>query len=114
MKFMISNYSFIDLSFDDISNSPIGGYPRLKNTFTALKNPNIYWDKQGRRNYGEALHEMDNFTDMMGIGVEQSPAHGLKLLAQAAGFVAIVCFAVSSFSSADHSITVLVVFLIIV
>jgi hypothetical protein len=78
----------------------------MKATYTSLKDPYTYWDVQGRRNYGEIIHDQDMFTDIWGIGPEQSPSFGLKLLAQAAAFVGLVCFGVWVWNPEQHSIRV--------
>jgi hypothetical protein len=96
-----------DVPFDEPSSSPIGNYPRLKATYANLKDPYSYWDVQGRRNYGEIIHDQDLFTDPWGIGSEQSPIFGLKLLAQAAGFVGLVCFAVWVYNPENRAFRVL-------
>ena len=75
-------------------------------TYTSLKDPYSYWDVQGRRNYGEIIHDQDLFTEAWGIGAEQSPLFGLKLLAQAAAFVGLVCFGVWIWNPEKHSIRV--------
>jgi NADH-ubiquinone oxidoreductase ASHI subunit (CI-ASHI or NDUFB8) len=94
--------SFVNKPFE--KDSMIGDYPRLLNQWSILKNPRTYWDKQGRRKYGEILHDFDNFTDVVGIGAEQSPAHGLKLLAQALGFITVVCTAFYIWDPPSHAI----------
>lgn len=48
--------------------APIGDYPRLPVQYTALKDPFGYWDKQGRRNYGEILQDHDLFLDEWSVG----------------------------------------------
>ncbi len=94
------------MPFDDPSTSPIGNYPRLPATYTNLKNPYSYWDVQGRRNYGEIIHDQDLFTDAWGIGAEQSPAFGMKLLFQSAAFVGLIAVGVWVWNPENHSFRV--------
>ncbi|KAL3902080.1 MAG: hypothetical protein SGCHY_000114 [Lobulomycetales sp.] len=55
--------------FDDPATAPIGDYPRdIPFQWTQLKDPFKYWDQQGRRNYGEILHDHDQFTDWLSHG----------------------------------------------
>lgn len=98
--------SHLDLPFDDPSSSPIGNYPRMKATYGLLKDPYTYWDVQGRRNYGELIHDQDLFTDVWGIGPEQSPAFGLKLLFQAVAFVSLVATGIWVWNPEKHSFRV--------
>ncbi|KAI9205473.1 uncharacterized protein BJ171DRAFT_500578 [Polychytrium aggregatum] len=57
--------------FDDQLVAPTGDYPRdVPFQWTQLKDPFKYWDQQGRRNYGEILHDQDAMTDWLGIGPE--------------------------------------------
>jgi len=58
------------VSFDDPNTAPIGQYPKIEPQWTQLKDPHQYWDKQGRRNYGDILYDHDNFTDYISIGPE--------------------------------------------
>jgi hypothetical protein len=78
----------------------------LKATYAILKDPHSYWDVQGRRNYGEIIHDQDMFTDVWGIGPEQDSSFGFKLLAQAVGFVSLVCLGVWVWNPENHSIRV--------
>lgn len=56
--------------FDDAKSAPIGDYPAVVPQWAQLKDPHTYWDKQGRRNYGDILYDHDNFTDYLSIGPE--------------------------------------------
>jgi hypothetical protein len=55
-----------------------------------LKDPFTYWDKQGRRNYGEILHDMDNFTDSMGIGPMEDTTNAMEAWKFSASFIAVI------------------------
>jgi hypothetical protein len=88
---------------------PIGEYPKLVQQWTSLKDPFGYWDRQGRRNYGEILHDMDNFTDIWSIGAEQSPTHARRALFRSVGFVLVVCGLVYAWDPAKHALWVLFV-----
>lgn len=78
----------------------------MKATYSMLRDPYTYWDVQGRRNYGEIIHDQDMFTDVWGIGPEQSPAFGFKLLLQAVSFVSLLIVGVWVWNPASHSIRV--------
>ncbi|KAI9344030.1 hypothetical protein BDR26DRAFT_917450 [Obelidium mucronatum] len=45
--------------FEDPLDAPIGAYPRITHQFTELKDPFKYWDKQGRRNYGDIVADQE-------------------------------------------------------
>lgn len=82
--------SINDIPFEDEAAAPIGDYPRIKAQWTNLKNPTGYWDQQGRRNYGEIVHDMDNFTDIWGIGAEQSTTNAYRVIRTCIGFIAVI------------------------
>jgi hypothetical protein len=52
------------------------------------------------------MHDQDLFTDMWGIGPEQSPAFGLKLLGQAVVFVGLVALGVYIWNPEKRSVRV--------
>lgn len=78
--------SFLDRPFDSINM--IGEYPHIRSQYSILKDPHIYWDQQGRREYGEVLFDHDNFTDIWGIGPEMDPAIPRRALMRVAAYVA--------------------------
>lgn len=62
-------HSFRAIEFDDQTIAPTGDYPRdIPLQWTQLKDPFKYWDQQGRRNFGEIIHDHDHFTDWLGPG----------------------------------------------
>ncbi|KAJ1562329.1 Lysophospholipase D gdpd1 [Cladochytrium tenue] len=52
-------YTYKHLEFFHVDD-PIGDYPRLPTQWAVLKDPYKYWDQQGRRNYGEIMHDHAN------------------------------------------------------
>jgi hypothetical protein len=93
-------------TFDDRFDAPIGDYPRLEQQWTALKDPLGYWDKQGRRNYGEIVQDMDNFTDIWGIGPEQCSSTVYGALLRSVGFVLVICGMVYAWDPTSHRLWV--------
>src|SRR5690348_17024623 len=62
--------SFEQRNFNGNTEPPIGDYPQIPLQWTGLKDPIKYWDQQGRRNYGEIVHEHYQFTNIWGVGTE--------------------------------------------
>jgi hypothetical protein len=85
------------VDWDHPTDSPIGDYPRLPVQYTALKDPFKYWDQQGRRNYGEVLHEHHNLLDEWSIGPEVEGWTQLKATLQVFAFIALMGFGVAAF-----------------
>jgi hypothetical protein len=91
------------------SDPQIGEYPKLVQQWTALKDPFGYWDRQGRRNYGEVVQDMDNFLDIWSIGPEQSPVHARRALMRSVGFVLVICGLVYAWDPSKHALWVAMV-----
>ncbi|KAJ3417445.1 hypothetical protein HDV05_003309 [Chytridiales sp. JEL 0842] len=81
--------------WDHPTDSPIGDYPRMPIQYTALKDPFGYWDQQGRRNYGEVVHEHHNLLDEWSIGPEVSGWVHFKATMQVFAFIGLMGFGVA-------------------
>ncbi|KAI8814386.1 hypothetical protein BJ742DRAFT_864919 [Cladochytrium replicatum] len=83
------------VEFDDRATAPIGDYPRdVPMQWTQLKDPHTYWDKQGRRNYGEVLYDHANFVDFMSSGPQPHPWRYLVATFHVLGTIGLIGFAV--------------------
>lgn len=89
--------------FDDTATAPLGDYPRnIPFQWTGLKHPSKYWDVQGRRNYGDLLHDQDNMTDWLGIGAEPASTPHLITLVKVALGLGLMATLISIWDPASH------------
>ncbi|KAJ3093188.1 hypothetical protein HK102_003596 [Quaeritorhiza haematococci] len=89
--------------FENVKEAPIGDYPRnVPMQWTQLKDPFKYWDKQGRRNFGEILHDQDNFHDWLSIGPEVSWRVPFSATLQVFGAIAFMGFCISWWDPEKH------------
>lgn len=62
----------------------------------------MYWDQQGRRNYGEILQDHDQFLDIWSIGPEQDLSTTLNSFRDIIIAIAVLCTCVYVWSPEDH------------
>jgi len=98
------------MTFDDPIHAPIGDYPRVPIQWGELKDPYKYWDKQGRREYGDILYDHENYTDIWGPGVDYDWRHTAKGLGMFAGFMAFVYGLIFWWDPSEHKFWVNILF----
>ncbi|KAJ3122359.1 hypothetical protein HK098_002912, partial [Nowakowskiella sp. JEL0407] len=85
-----------EFDWEDPKESPIGAYPRdIPYIWTQLRDPHNHWDKQGRREFGELLHDHSNYADWLSIAPEVHWYEPFKLTLTVAAWVVVMGVSIS-------------------
>ncbi|KAI8902951.1 hypothetical protein BC833DRAFT_571338 [Globomyces pollinis-pini] len=98
----VSPASWVDKGFNAGVEPPIGNYPQIPLQWTQLKDPQAYWDKQGRRNYGEIVNEHYHFTNIWSIGPGESMSMFWVTVRNAAAFIGAISLGILIWSPEKH------------
>ncbi|KAI8617765.1 hypothetical protein BC830DRAFT_1112196, partial [Chytriomyces sp. MP71] len=88
--------------FEDPLHAPIGAYPRITHQFTELKDPYKYWDQQGRRNYGDILHDQELQMNHLSHGPGHAPGPYVATIGGVLAGFALLFGAIHSWNPSDH------------
>ncbi|KAI9595919.1 hypothetical protein BDF19DRAFT_413380 [Syncephalis fuscata] len=85
------------------SDPQIGDYPNLPWVHYEDKNPLKYWDRQGRRNLGDTVHEQDELLNAFSADIQPLTAgRALFQLGVFASGIATICLAIKYLCQRHH------------